>query len=568
MPIPDKGPGGPDATTTAPTPSGLLAAHPGVAMAFLTAVAGFAVALLVVPGTTLLRIYTWDSFAFVDAGYRMASGQVPHIDFHTPLGFLCSALPYWGFILSGTPAGALPMALALALLMLTPILLYVCATRLHWFVAIPTGAFLLMLSAGPLNVGEDPGLVSMGMYYNRLGWTAIVLLALAGMDPLKKPGRPGVVVDGFVYGLLFTFVLYLKITYAVVAAFWLILLFVLYRQRRVSVIIGFAVVVAAAVVIEYLYGLHFGYIQNLMSAGSQDNFSRIFFSVISSSQEITLTVLAVGLLAQQRLLCAKDVILVLFILASGIFILSQNALQQGLTTTVFVLALCAERLARSSPEWGPRSASLYAAVALLLIFVVAPTADHAGALARHALAGFRSPSLAVEIPQELTGFVVQDRGFSRALASAQAETIRSQAEAGNFEGLRHYVPPVQQLFQSEYIFAVGEGLEALKRLAPAGKSVVVLDFANPFSFALQLPPPRGDAFINHVDRLLSRGRPIAADDYLSSATFVMIPHVPVEAATVQYLLDIYGPYLERDFRPADRTQYWTVLRRVDEENPL
>jgi hypothetical protein len=149
------------------------------------------------------------------------------------------------------------------------------------------------------------------------------------------------------------------------------------------------------------------------------------------------------------------------------------------------------------------------------------------------------------------------------LASERGEEIRSQTEAGNFQDLRHDAPPLQQLFQSEYLFALSDGVEALKRLGPDGQSVMVLDFANPFSFALKLPPPRGDAMINHVDRLLSRARPIAAERYLSSATFVMVPHVPVEAATREYLLEVYTPYLDRNFRTVDKTQYWTVLRRVE-----
>jgi hypothetical protein len=525
-------------------------------------VAGFAAALLVIPGTTLLRIYTWDSLAFVDAAYRMSAGQVPHIDFHTPLGFLCSALPYWGLLLSGSPAGAMPMALALALAILTPVLLYVSATRLHWFVAIPTGIFLLMLSAGPLNIGEDPDLVSMGMFYNRLGWTAIVLMALLGLEPFKE-SRAGAAVDGAAAGVLLALLMYLKITYAAVAAAWLVLLFVLDGRRRTTVVAAFVVAILAGLSVESTYGLHWPYLQDLFAAGSQDTFGRVLFAVMNSLQDIALAILALGLLAQQRLLSGKDAILAAFFLVSGIFILSQNALLGGLTSTIFVLALCAERFARSSSDGRWRSASLYGGVAMLLVFVVAPTADHAGALARHALAGFRAPVLAVNPPQELAGFVIQDRGLSRVLASERGEEIRSQTEAGNFQDLRHDAPPLQQLFQSEYLFALSDGVEALKRLGPDGQSVMVLDFANPFSFALKLPPPRGDAMINHVDRLLSRARPIAAERYLSSATFVMVPHVPVEAATREYLLEVYTPYLDRNFRTVDKTQYWTVLRRVE-----
>jgi hypothetical protein len=485
---------------------------------------------------------------------------------------LCFALPYWGLLLSGSPAGTMPMALALALVTLTPMLLYVLATRLHWFIALPVGVFLLLLIGGPVNLGEDSNNVSYGMYYNSLGWAALTLLMLTYIGPFKISRTSGII-DDIVCGLILLFMFYVKVTYAVVGATFLVLMFVLEkdRRRRPSVIISFSVPLAGALGVELLYRLHWAYYQDLVMALGANSAVRggvkHLLSIIASNvQDLALAIFAVGLLALQRLLRARDVFVLLLVAGSSVLILNQNTQVRGLATIVFILALCAERLARASHEVGrkPAWSALYAAIALLVVFVVTPITSRGLALARHAAAPPFRHVLLTDMPRELDGFVVEDHNLIWWLRTPEGETVRRLIKDGNFEALRHYEAPFQSLFQTEYIATVSDGIDVLKRLAPEGKSVVVLDFNNPFSFTLGLPPPRGDALINHVDRILSRNHPIPAEEYFASATFVMIPRVPVLPETRDYLVDVYGGHLARHFRPVAESRYWTVLRRKEE----
>ena len=567
---------------TTPSLERYLTRRPLVTLVVLIlSVCGIA-AVLLIPGTTLLQIYTWDSLAYVDAGYRMANGQIPHVDFHFPLGFLCYALPYWGLLLSGSPSGTMPMALALALVTLTPLLLYVLATRLHWFIALPVGAFLLLLIGGPINLGEDSNRVSMAMFYNSFGWAALTILMLTYIEPFKI-SRISVIIDGVVCGIAMLFMFYVKATYAVVGAAFLALVFVLEKDRRPGVIIGFGVLLAGALGVELLYRLHWAYYQDLLmalraSGAVRSGLHELLSVVASNVQDLALATFAVGLLALHRLLRAKDVVILLFVAGTSLLILDQNSQFRGLATIVFILTLCAERLARASHEVGhkPAWSALYAAIAFLIAFVATPIASHGGALAKHAAVPFRADTTTsglffrifgapsrpmADMPRELDGFVVEDSDLSWGLSSPDGEKLRRSIEDGNFEALRHYAPPLQQLFQTEYIATVSDGIDVLKRLAPEGKSVIVLDFNNPFSFILGLPPPRGDVLINHVDRILSRDHPIPAEEHFASATFVMIPRVPVMVWTRDHLVDAYGGYLARHFRPVAESRYWTVLRR-------
>jgi hypothetical protein len=204
---------------------------------------------------------------------------------------------------------------------------------------------------------------------------------------------------------------------------------------------------------------------------------------------------------------------------------------------------------------------LYPLLALLVAFVVLPITHQGLALARHAAVAWHTADPIVAWPRELDGFVIEDPGLGQLLALPEGKAIGEAIRDGKFEAVRRYLPPLQEIFQVEYLVTVKDGIETLQRLAPAGKSVIVLDFSNPFSFSLHLPPPRGDALFNDIGRTQSRGHPIPAAAYFASATFVMIPHVPVSVSARDYLMSTYADHLARYFHPVAESRYWTVLRR-------
>lgn len=164
-------------------------------------------------GGLYLDTHEGDSYHFMDILIRMAEGgQVPHLDFSTPLGILVF-WPIVGFMKLGLPAGASTIlaqgAVALALL---PLVVYAAATRMTrgvaWMFGFLTLGLVLSLSYGGANSG-----VTISMHYNRWAWgVSFVLLALA-LLPAKAHERPGL--DGAVIGLLSGLLLMLKVTYFV-----------------------------------------------------------------------------------------------------------------------------------------------------------------------------------------------------------------------------------------------------------------------------------------------------------------------------------------------------------------
>lgn len=236
----------------------------GILLAFVAAYGG----LSVMAGGLYLDTHEGDSYHFLDVLIRMAErGQVPHLDFMTPLGILA----FWPIVLwmkLGVPAGMATIlaqvALALALL---PIVVYAAATRMTRGVGLLFGCFTLGLVLA-LSYGGPYSGVTISMHYNRWAWgVGFVMLALA-LLPVARP-RPGL--DGALVGLLGAVLLLLKVTYFVtlvpVAALALARILGL-RSILAALLAGAAVMLA--VTLAFGPGFWFAYLADLRLVAGSD----------------------------------------------------------------------------------------------------------------------------------------------------------------------------------------------------------------------------------------------------------------------------------------------------------
>ena len=69
---------------------------------WIVAIAIVAALLLAAPGQTVSARYLNDLMMFLDGAHRIVSGQVPHRDFHTPMGAVTNGLPAIGLWLTGS----------------------------------------------------------------------------------------------------------------------------------------------------------------------------------------------------------------------------------------------------------------------------------------------------------------------------------------------------------------------------------------------------------------------------------------------------------------------------------
>jgi hypothetical protein len=66
---------------------------------------------------------------------------------------------------------------------------HVFATRLRPVVALPFAAFLLLILAAPVNLGEPVTALSFTRFYNRIGWAALATLLVMYLPPEHPRAR-------------------------------------------------------------------------------------------------------------------------------------------------------------------------------------------------------------------------------------------------------------------------------------------------------------------------------------------------------------------------------------------
>ena len=85
---------------------------------------------------------------------------------------------------------------------------------------------------------------------------------------------------------------------------------------------------------------------------------------------------------------------------------------------------------------------------------------------------------------------------------------------------------------------------------------------NPFTFALGLPGPTGDALWWHAGRTVGDRNHPPAERVFHDATFVMVPKRSLLPETLEFLLRHYGPHLADHFRPLAETDHWVLYQRL------
>ena len=502
---------------------------PRTTAAWTFACAALAAALLAVPGRTVSAKYLNDLFVFLDGGYRILAGQVPHRDYHTPIGALADFLPAIGLWLTGSAGGAMPTGLAVLVLLIAPVVTHVLGTRLRPVLAWPFAAYLVLILAAPANVGEPPGTLSFAMFYNRIGWVALALLLTMAL-PARAGPRP--VRDGVCAGLLTLLLLYLKISYGTVALAFLGFMLLDPAERRwpASALILVAVVTLA---LEALCGLPSAYLSDLARAGPargvvQGGLAGLAGNILDNLFDYA-AFAAVAALAAARLRDLRLLLFLGFCAGAGLMILNQNFQVAGVVALAAGAAVAAEALARSAPE--PRPPTL-AACALALVLMAPTIANRAAALGRHAaLAGTRAPH-AFALPH-LDGIVLAESG-----------------------------PPSDAAYTAQYAATLDDGARALQDLGATGP-VAVLDFVNPFSLGLNLPPARGDNSVNTYGHTFIRATALPPETMLGDVRVLMDPKWAIDPETSKAYRELYAAYLDEHFGLVRETAFWRIYGRRD-----
>jgi hypothetical protein len=506
-----------------------------VALAVL-ALASLCALLLVLPGQTVTTRYPDDLFLLLDGGYRIASGQVPNRDFHTPLGPLTFYLPGLGYLLTGSPGLVMPVATTLALLLLAPAIGHLLQSRLHPSLAIPFAAFLILILAVPMNLGEGVTALSFAKFYNRIGWVGLAALLLMFLRPRVESMR----LDVAAAMTLTLVMLYTKITYGVVALAFLVFMLTDGKQRRWAGV-SLGCVLLTGLVVEAFWRPTLSYLNDVLLVQQVDgslrgSFGQMLDHFLGNISDYTLLALF-SAIALWRTRSIRDAIFYVFCAVSGFLIINQNFQAWGILTLQAAAAVAAEKILRSAgPNTPHANSALEGGAQLLFLALVLPTAVQC-ALALVLHAGAATARAGEEFP-----------GLDR---------IR----IANLWSKDDY----PELIESEA--KMREGLQAVSALPPPRGPLVTLDKANPFSLALGLPPARGDTPWLQWGRTLDATHFPAPEQLFGTARIVMeaksAPRQLPGAAPQETFSGLYGAYLAAHFTLQKETALWRMHVRRD-----
>ena len=477
-----------------------------------------------------------DLFQFFNWINALDHGQAPHLDFHTPHGALAHYLPYWGYRLAGQYGGALEMASVLAAAVVLPCAVVAVARSCRIAVGLLILSALAALIVVPWSPGDGALVISQQLFYNRWCWAALGALFLFS---LSARNGAGIFVDGLAVAVLLLFLFFTKMSYFVVAGVFVTIFGVLFRRFLRPATVGLLVFVGATLAVQLSNGSVDDYLRDVMDAVKATGFfwtgdnSPFLLNVLASWPQYAALAMACAVAVRGASLTRADWMFLVFVVAASVAILAQN----GAQACVFALVAAFPRIINCCR--GVRRA--LATAALLLFLLPALLAQGVVAFAFNTNRAHYAP---VDLPRMQAVF------FPR---SKHDEIQRLQS-----------------------------GLALLERDDLANGGLMTFDFANWFPVFLDIAPVRGRLWCFHVGRSVSHETAPTAAAMFANVRHIMVPKFATirfqlllksrlfdftsvtQTSPRDFLLDVYGDYVDQRFVLVDENERWWLLRRMPE----
>ncbi len=167
---------------------------------------------LLAKGGLYIKQHEGDTLHLLQILLRMTDGQIPHLDFVTPIGILAFS-PIVIFTKLGMGVGtAFLWGQVLVATVFFPAIWWVSHTRLKGAWRYVFSGALMVLCLGLIH-GESNTAVSVSMHYNRWAWAAAFLAIVTALLPNRNRSGQGQPLDGIVIGLAFSVMAMIKVTY-------------------------------------------------------------------------------------------------------------------------------------------------------------------------------------------------------------------------------------------------------------------------------------------------------------------------------------------------------------------
>jgi hypothetical protein len=533
-----------------------------VVTGLLALATAFLILPLLLPGKTVATQHLWDVMTFIDAAGRINDGQVPNKDFHSPLGPLAYQLLALGANWGGGFGAMMPWAAALFVPMLAPLVIYACASRLSWLIALLFGLHILILCISPTFIGQVLPGPSWGMFYNRWGWGLLSLLFL-----FVLPRRPAVgtdMLDGLAMAAIWLLLFYLKMTFAVIGGMFLAALIWFPHARR-SIVVAGAASIVTVLVVELSWGGTLGYLDDIRTAALATGAVRggllgLFATLFNNVQGAYLFAAAIllALLARVRY---DYLLMCLFMGAAGILLDRHNAQGPGILTFLpgAMVAILAPRRGEAEGKPAPALAALLLAAAIAVPVAAVGFAN----VAFHFLTAAGNP------PDRFTGTPLQGIITPQAPTSTPNQPGALAEATGALHGCGAVDPVLnldanrgeRPLSPEGTVHFVADGVGLLRRTPTLAGATFVPDLGNPLNALTGRSAPVGVPAFNDAEITFSPSVHPRAERLFADVDVLMMPKFAQKYATFDLMRQLYGGYWAANFELVARSPCWDGYRR-------
>lgn len=315
----------------------------------------------------LSRLAVIDLLYNLSGAWHIVYGDDPHEGFRDALGQLNFLLTAIGFQVTGPSIRAFLVG---EIIMLTVLLAAACAAAKPRLPLVAASVFVLfnaLPAIVPVNVGDPLDDFTFGMSYNRYGWCAVGILALILFVPPRNPEGPQLL-DIVIGTALIAMMFYLKLTYFVVGIGALGLALLVSAHVRAAQV-GWTLVLAALIANAAAPHSHY-YLADFVLAATSGfgetyvaNYVRVIFNNAAECAFYGTGVLVAIALWRRGEAPFRLPAAAVFLLASGIALIAQNAQTHGIQLGVSIAFLLYDVLARQT---GTRASPRIILAALLL----------------------------------------------------------------------------------------------------------------------------------------------------------------------------------------------------------
>ena len=514
------------------------------------------------PRATVTTYIPQDVWLLFDLIHRLDIGHAPHVDSHTPVGALDSALAFLAFRATGQLAGSLEIANVSMLAITLPIGAILLYRRTTSGIAI---VFLIALAGMVVVpfVGESGLLVTQALFYNRWGWGLIACLFLAVL-PLAPPMRGGkwllrthVAAEALSIAVALLLLFFLKITYFLVGLFFVVFFGVALARFLRTALLGLALFAPALLAVSLATGVVDDYLLDIARAievarnpGADRPTPSVSHLIHTTLPHIALGVVAVGVGALQRRPAVAQILYFAFVLASCIALALQNSQPPFLFALINVFVAVAASCSQRSPH------RRLAMVAMCLFLAPTISRQIVASASFHLIARGDFQAFAADLPR------MENAWFGNRAVNWFASDATDGSVSAFVWARRHRAEVTIHLTMSEQLETLRSGVALLRQQGVGTEPVATLDYVNCFPTLLNATAPRGVLYVQHPGRQMNRT--IAKDRNLvfGDAAYLMIPTFPVGQESTSTLLALHQDHLRSAWKTVARNDHWQLLTKI------